>query len=139
MRSPAWSTPFVKDFGASPEVRSQRFCSVFCDKFGNSTVRVIQVAENPYLGRTGAHTSRFFSLANQIYAKPTFYGNAFPFIHKPDFVGAGFYAVLATHAPVSVNQDNPFRRGINSACGANALTRRVFAMVALHGDEFFGK
>jgi hypothetical protein len=108
MHFPAWSTPFVKDFRASPEIRSQSFCSIFCNKFGNPAVRVIQVAENSYLSGTGAHTSRLFALANQIYAKPTFYGDAFMFIHKTDLIRAGFYTVFATHTSVSVNQDNPF-------------------------------
>jgi hypothetical protein len=139
MRSPAWLTPFVKDFGMSPEVRSQSFCSVPCDKFGNPTIRIIQVAENSDLRRTRAHTSRFFTFTDQINAEPALDRNPLPFIHKPDLVRTGFYAVLATYAPFSVNQNNPFRRCINSACRANALARGVFAMVALHGNEFFGK
>jgi hypothetical protein len=139
MRSAAWLTPFVKDFGTSPEVGPQSLRSVLCDKFGDPTVRIIQVAENSYLSGTGAHAGRLFALTNQIYAKPTFYGDAFMFIHEPHLVRAGFYTVLTTHAPVSVYQDNPFRRRINGACWTNALTRSIFAMVALHGNEFFGK
>jgi hypothetical protein len=139
MRSPAWLTPFIKDFGPSTEVRSQSFRPVLCDELGNPAVRVIQVAEDSYLSRTGAHTRRFFALTNQVYAEPTFYGNAFTFVHETDLVRAGFYTVFATDAPVSVNQHNSFRRGINGAGRTNALTWSIFAMVALHRNKFFGE
>lgn len=60
-------------------------------------------------------------------------------IDDPDFVRACFYAILASHAPVFVDQNYTLRRSVNRSCGADSLTGSVLALVTLEGHEFLRK
>jgi hypothetical protein len=112
---------------------------VLCYEPRNSAVGVIQVSKYPHLGGTRGYTGGLASLPNQVDAKPALDGNALVVVKGTHLIGAGFYAVLAADASVAMDQHHPFRRGVDRARRANPLTRTVFTLVALQGNELLAK